>query len=529
MADTKISELVEVVTPASTDVIPIVSGGSTKKVQVQNLTGAAAGALLIVNNLDDLDDVATALVNLGVGPRNTVNGYAGLDGSGLITESQIPSSIARDSETTAAVSAEAATRAAADAALQPLDGDLTAIAALSPTNDDLIQRKAGAWTNRTPAQVKTDLVLVKGDVGLGNVDNTSDSAKPISTATQTALDLKAPIASPTFTGTVAGITKSMVGLGNVDNTSDANKPVSTATQTALDLKANDADVVHDTGAETIAGVKTFSSDPIIPDEAYGVGWNGSLEPPTKNAVYDKIETLGGGGGTPGGSDTQVQFNDSSAFGGDAQFTFNKTSGLVTHTGASNDGAALANFNAGAGASFTRINNNGTVVIDGDVGTGTFPLTLKYNGSEIFSVAFSGITGTVGLTVAGGVVIANSSGLIVDTKNILLGNQAVGTGGTHTLVIKNGTPPGSSPADAVQLYAEDIAGSSELKVRDEAGNITPLSPHNFSKIPEGPSEEMAWAFSSERNGKYVAVDMLRLARLLEKLTGEKLVYTGDSEE
>lgn len=49
-----------------------------------------------------------------------------------------------------------------------------------------------------------------------------------------------------------------------------------------------------TGSETVAGVKTFSSDPIIPDEAYGVGWNGSLEPPTKNAVYDKIETLGGG-------------------------------------------------------------------------------------------------------------------------------------------------------------------------------------------------------------------------------------------
>jgi hypothetical protein len=54
----------------------------------------------------------------------------------------------------------------------------------------------------------------------------------------TDLAAKADLASPTFTGTVSGITKSMVGLGNVDNTSDANKPVSTATQTALDLKAN---------------------------------------------------------------------------------------------------------------------------------------------------------------------------------------------------------------------------------------------------------------------------------------------------
>jgi hypothetical protein len=53
---------------------------------------------------------------------------------------------------------------------------------------------------------------------------------------------KAPIDSPTFTGTVSGVTKSMVGLGNVDNTSDANKPISTATQAALDLKATQADL-----------------------------------------------------------------------------------------------------------------------------------------------------------------------------------------------------------------------------------------------------------------------------------------------
>ena len=48
----------------------------------------------------------------------------------------------------------------------------------------------------------------------------------------------APVANPTFTGTVNGITKAMVGLGNVDDTSDANKPISTATQTALNAKAS---------------------------------------------------------------------------------------------------------------------------------------------------------------------------------------------------------------------------------------------------------------------------------------------------
>jgi len=76
---------------------------------------------------------------------------------------------------------------------QALNSDLTAITTLTPTNDDLLQRKAGVWTNRTPAQFKTDLSLTKTDVGLANVDNTSDANKPVSTATQTALDLKAAL------------------------------------------------------------------------------------------------------------------------------------------------------------------------------------------------------------------------------------------------------------------------------------------------------------------------------------------------
>lgn len=47
---------------------------------------------------------------------------------------------------------------------QPLDSDLTTVGGLSPSNDDLLQRKAGAWTNRTPAQVKTDLAVAVADV-----------------------------------------------------------------------------------------------------------------------------------------------------------------------------------------------------------------------------------------------------------------------------------------------------------------------------------------------------------------------------
>jgi hypothetical protein len=44
--------------------------------------------------------------------------------------------------------------------VQAFDADLSAIAALSPSNDDIVQRKAGAWTNRTMAQLATDLQSV---------------------------------------------------------------------------------------------------------------------------------------------------------------------------------------------------------------------------------------------------------------------------------------------------------------------------------------------------------------------------------
>jgi hypothetical protein len=43
-------------------------------------------------------------------------------------------------------------------------------------------------------------------------------------------------------------------------------------------------------------------------------------------------TAGAGGGSPGGSDTQVQFNDSSSFGGDSDLTWNKTTNILTVAG-----------------------------------------------------------------------------------------------------------------------------------------------------------------------------------------------------
>lgn len=109
----------------------------------------------------------------------------------------------------------------------------------------------------SPAFTGTPTGITKSHVGLGSVDNTADSAKPVSTAQQAALDLKANLASPAFTGTPTGITKSHVGLGNVDNTADTAKPVSTAQQTALDARMVWADGTTSTNARPSTSSKVI--------------------------------------------------------------------------------------------------------------------------------------------------------------------------------------------------------------------------------------------------------------------------------
>jgi len=140
-------------------------------------------------------------------------------------------------------------------------------------------------------------------------------------------------------------------------------------------------------------------------------------------------------------------------------------------------------------------------------------------------------------------------------NLGIGTSAFGTDAVGVLAIANGTAPSTSPEDQIQLYAEDVdqgggVMSSELKVMDEGGtvtrisddppvvarlepgiweglaNITTLSPHNFTLIPQGPSEPMAWSFYSERGDVAINVDMLRAVRLIEQISGEHLVYLKD---
>jgi len=109
--------------------------------------------------------------------------------------------------------------------------DIAAVETKLNTDGYVTESSTSTLTNKTltSPQINEAVALTATSTELNYVDGVTD---PI----QTQLDGKASLAGATFTGTVSGISKAMVGLGNVTNTSDANKPVSTAQQTALDGK-----------------------------------------------------------------------------------------------------------------------------------------------------------------------------------------------------------------------------------------------------------------------------------------------------
>ena len=172
---------------------------------------------------------------------------------------------------------------------------------------------------------------------------------------------------------------------------------------------------------------------------------------------------------------------------------------------SNDSLGLIRFNGGDGTDCVSTAAQIECRVDGTPGSNDMPGRLMLS------------------TTADGSSIPTERLRIDSSGNVLIAGTAAPTAGAGTLCVFNATAPTGSVANGVVLYSEDVSSSAELKVRDEAGNVTTLSPHNFALIPGGASEPMAWAYYSERDGHRSNVDMLRLARRVERLTGEKLVY------
>lgn len=218
--DLKISQLTDGTIIQVTDEIPVSRGGANRRVKVgalaalDSLSKADVG-LGDVDNTSDLDKpisttTQTALDNkLETSLKGAANGLAELDASGKVPLAQLPAGAlptlvvvadqaarfaltiaqVQNGDTVKQVDTNLMYFVVDDANLNNASGydsydattdwsliaskpaNITEIAAITKVNDDLIQVKGGVYVARTPAQLKTDLALTKGDVGLGNVVN----------------------------------------------------------------------------------------------------------------------------------------------------------------------------------------------------------------------------------------------------------------------------------------------------------------------------------------------------------------------
>ena len=172
--------------------------------------------------------------------------------------------------------------------------------------------------NGTPQTIEHKTPKIVGDkstVGVSKVDNTSDKDKPVSTLQATAMADAKKAGTDAQTNLTAHIndkdnphevSKAQVGLGNVDNTSDVNKPISTATQTALNEKLDKiavVDVTADAVKGQVADAKSVydTIQAAKPDIVTPTAESTDTQAASAKAVWDML----GGGGGGGGSGTDI--------------------------------------------------------------------------------------------------------------------------------------------------------------------------------------------------------------------------------
>ncbi len=180
---------------------------------ISNLASSTAAALDVRLRFDvqqpiSLINKARARANinaLGIEDKGVSNGVATLDAGGKIPSSQLPQAVLDADKTTLASVTSAMSQA-------PLGGDI------DESNDRLFLLVNGAPSKRygwptIKAWIKS--WISKTDVGLSNVDNTSDANKPVSTAQQSALNAKQNNLgfTPVEQGGFAGVGSNKIRIG----------------------------------------------------------------------------------------------------------------------------------------------------------------------------------------------------------------------------------------------------------------------------------------------------------------------------
>jgi len=241
MADQKISQLTTIVTvDTAADLFPIVD---TSAVETKKITPSALKTALSLNNVDNTTDankpVSTATQTALNAKQDTLVSATSI--KTINSTSVLGSGNISVAPATAINATAIATGVVDNTEFEYLNGVTSAI------QTQIDSKQATLVSAINIKTINSTSVLGSGDVA---VQATLVSATNIKTINSTSVLGSGNIAvEPTITATTsadyyrgdktfATLNKTAVGLGNVDNTTDANKPVSTATQTALDAKTN---------------------------------------------------------------------------------------------------------------------------------------------------------------------------------------------------------------------------------------------------------------------------------------------------
>ena len=209
--------------------------------------------------------------------------------------------------------------------------------------------------------------VTKAQIALGNVDNTSDKTKPISTATQTALNAKTTdlTVHKNNNANPHTVTKAQIGLSNVNNTSDKEKPISTATQTALNRKAS----IDDLSSAVPSGVITM--------------WSGLI-----SAVPSGWHLCNGSNGTP---DLRGRFVYGATVDADVKDVGgNKDAVAIAHTHSGSTDVTGAHTHA---LKRGKEDGGGTGLYDWHANIGSIGTSSSGNHSHIVTINNSGVSGT----------------------------------------------------------------------------------------------------------------------------------------
>ena len=211
-----------------------------------------------------------------------------------------------------------------------------------------------------------------------------------------------------------------------------------------------------------------------------------------NPFTGTLDEVGAGGGSPGGSDTYVQFNDGgSTFGGDVDFTWNKTTNVLGITGDINlsDGGtytttlqtitptaartisfpdATGTVALVAGSSGQVVYNNAGVQAGGNLGYNATTGVFGYvSGTGTVTQATNKATG-VTLNSPTGQITLNGAALAADTTvSFTLTNSSITA---NDVLILNHLSAGT--AGSYLLNAQAAAGSASINVRNiTAGSLS----------------------------------------------------------